>query len=365
MRQTDPVDPDAAAAAGIRDAATRSELLDYLESLGFTLDEMVEAERQGRLFALAGDAVLRSGPPKHSLRDAAEHLGVAVDLVAEAWAELGLAAGDRDARLLSDADVDGLRTWAVLRESVGEEITAGLMRVLGTSMARLAEAESAAIRGGVPDIQLDVTSDEARTAKAFGDVALLVPRIGLMMDAVHRQHLQSTRTYFEQVVHDSSAEVVVAVGFADLSGFTALTERLTLPELSSVLTAFGAIATDVVHAYDGRLVKLLGDAVMWVNADPNKLADVAEHLVRHPLPASAGIQVRAGLAYGPVLAQFGDYFGSAVNLAARLVAAAEPGQILASAGLVERLDGWLNEPLPPISLRGFDSPVIPYALRPS
>lgn len=353
-----------AEAAGIRDAAGRTELLDYLESLGFSLEEMVEAEQQGRLFALAGDAQLRSGPPKYSLRDAAELISVPVTQVAEAWYALGLAAADVDLRALSEADVDGLRTWAILREGIGEELTSGLLRVLGTSMARLAEAESAAIRGGAPDIQLDVTTDEARTAKAFADVASLVPRIGRFMDAVHRQHLQSTRAYFEQVIHDSSSEVTVGVGFADLSGFTALTQRLTLTELSGVLTAFGAVATDVVHEHDGRLVKLIGDAVMWVNADPNKLAEVANHLVRHPVAQSAGIQVRAGLAYGESLAIFGDYFGSAVNLAARLVSVAEPGQILASASLVEHLDGWLSEPLPPVPLRGFDDLITPYALRP-
>jgi class 3 adenylate cyclase len=358
------MDHELAEAAGIANAAARSELLDYLDSLGFTLEEMVAAEQQGRLFALAGDVHVRSGPPIHSLRSVADLLTLPVKEVASAWYSLGLAAGDVDACLLSEADLEGLRTWATLRDGIGEELTSGLLRVLGTSMARLAEAESAAIRGGIPDIQLDVTTDEARTAKAFGDIASLVPRIGLFMDAIHRQHLQSTRIYFEQVIGDATPKVTVGVGFADLSGFTALTRRLTLTELSAVLTAFETVATDVVHEHDGRLVKLLGDAVMWVNVNPNKLAEVANHLVRHPVAASAGIQVRAGLAYGDTLALFGDYFGNAVNLAARLVSVAEPGQVLASADVVERLDGWVNEPLPPVTLHGIDEPVTPYALRP-
>jgi len=357
------MDHERAEAAGIRNAAQRADLLDYLESAGFSLEDMVEAEQQGRLFALAGDAQVRSGPPKYSLREVANQLTLPVTDVADAWYALGLTAADVDLRMLSDADLEGLRTWAILRDSIGDELASGLLRVLGTSMARLAEAASAAIRGGVPDVQLDVTTDEARTAKAFAEVASLVPRLGAFMDAVHRQHLQATRSYFEQVVHDSSAEVTVGIGFADLSGFTALTQRLSLSELSSVLTAFGTVATDVVHEHDGRLVKLLGDAVMWVNADPNKLAEVADHLVRHPVAQEAGIQVRAGLAYGDALAIFGDYFGSAVNLAARLVAAAEPGQVLASPALVDHLQGWLAEPLPPVALRGFDDPVTPFALR--
>lgn len=358
------MDHEAAEAAGIRNAAARADLLDYLEAQGFTLAEMVEAEEQGRLFALAGDMQVRSGPPVYSLREVADLLVMPVETVAAAWYALGLPASDVDLRMLSEADLEGLRTWAILRDAIGDELASGLLRVLGTSMARLAEAASAAIRGGVPDVQLDVTADEARTAKAFGEVASLVPRLGRFMDAVHRQHLQATRTYFEQVIHDSSSEVTVGVGFADLSGFTALTQRLSLTELSSLLTSFGTVATDVVHEHDGRLVKLLGDAVMWVNANPNKLAEVANHLVRHPVAESAGIQVRAGIAYGEALAIFGDYFGSAVNLAARLVSAAEPGQVLASAALVERLDGWLSEALPPVSLRGFDEPVTPYALSP-
>ena len=357
------MDHEIAEAAGIRNAAGRADLLDFLESQGFTLEEMVAAEQQGRLFALAGDAQVRSGPSVYSLRDAAEALALPVGDVAAAWYALGLTAGDLDVKQLSEADVDGLRTWAIIRESIGDELASGLLRVMGTSMARLAEAASSAIRGGTPDIQLNVTADEARTAKAFSEVASLVPRIGRFMDAVHRQHLQSTRAYFEQVIDDTTTRVTVGVGFADLSGFTALTQRLTLAELSGVLTTFGSVATDVVHEHDGRLVKLLGDAVMWVNADPNKLAEVADHLVRHPVAHEAGIAVRAGLAYGEALAIFGDYFGSAVNLAARLVAVAEPGQVLASAAVVEHLEGWLSEPLPPVSLRGFEEPVVPHSLR--
>jgi class 3 adenylate cyclase len=359
------VDLDAAQAAGIRDPYGRANLLSYLESEGFTLAEMVEAERQGRLFALAGDAVIRSGPYRHTLRTAAETLEQPFEDVVHAWSALGLTVSEPDQLALSDADIEALQTWVDIREALGEETSAGLLRVLGASMARLAEAESAAIRGTVPDVQLNYTADEVRTAKAFAAMGQLVPRLGRVMDAVHRQHLQSARTYFEQVVHDASSEVLVGVGFADLSGFTALTERLTLGELSGVLTTFGSTASDVVHAHDGRVVKLLGDAVMWVNVDANHLAEVALRLVEHPAAAHAGIQVRAGLAYGPVLALDGDYFGSAVNLAARLVAHAEPGQILAAHQVTDQLTGWSSLPLEPVNLRGFDEPVVPHSIRPT
>jgi len=69
------VDLDALDAAGIADALKRAGLIEYLDSLGFTADEMVEAERRGRLFGLAGDVLQWSGPPTYSLRTAAEALG--------------------------------------------------------------------------------------------------------------------------------------------------------------------------------------------------------------------------------------------------------------------------------------------------
>ncbi len=76
------VDFDALEAAGIANARERAALIEYLDGLGFTAEEMVEAERRGRLFGLAGDALQGSGRPIYSLRTAADALGVSVDEVA-------------------------------------------------------------------------------------------------------------------------------------------------------------------------------------------------------------------------------------------------------------------------------------------
>ena len=88
----------------------------------------------------------------------------------------------------------------------------------------------------------------------------------------------------------------------------------------------------------GRVVKFIGDEVMWVSTTPELLAKAAVDLVDHPKAREAQMQVRAGLDYGTVLAMGGDYFGNTVNLAARLVAAAEPGQILATAAVRDGFD---------------------------
>ena len=86
----DPLDFDAMQAAGIADPRSRAGLLEYLAGLGFTVDEMVEAERNGRLFGLAGDVLLRSGPQTYTLRTAADSIGVTLEEVERGWAMLGL-----------------------------------------------------------------------------------------------------------------------------------------------------------------------------------------------------------------------------------------------------------------------------------
>lgn len=350
-------------AAGIANARERADLVKYLDGLGFTVDEMVAAERRGRLFGLAGDVLAWSGCPIYTVRTAAEELGLSADDVAHAWALLGLTVAGPDVPALSQADVDALSTWLALRAVVGEDGAFGLLRVLGAAMARLAEAESTMIRAGTPDIQMNYTHDELATAQAYRSVAEFVPRMGALIDVVHRHHLTSARTYFERVIRDTSASVVCGIGFADLSSFTALTQALTPAQLSDLLTEFGATVADVVHADGGRVVKFIGDAVMWVCSSPERLARAAIDLVDHPRAREAGLQVRAGLAYGTVLAINGDYFGIPVNLAARLVAAAAPRQILAAAEFRDTLPHWPAVAHGPLTLKGFDDPVTTFDLH--
>lgn len=357
------VDFDALEAAGIENARQRAGLIEYLDSLGFTAEDMVEAEARGRLFGLAGDVLAWSGRPAYSLATAAGALGVPVDDVAHAWALLGLTVASRDDVALSQADLDGLATWFELKPTMGDDGAFGFLRVLGAVVARLAEAESTVVRTGTPDIQMDHTHDELTTAKAYRALSEFIPRIGALIDAVHRHHLNSARTHFEAVLRDTSANVLCGVGFADLSGFTALTQLLTPAELSMLLNEFNATVSGVVHADGGRVVKFIGDEVMWISSTPEALVKTAVDLVNHPKAKQAGLQVRAGLGYGQSLAINGDYFGNVVNLAARLVAAAGPGQILATQAVHDQLPDWPATARDSLTLKGFDAPVTPYEMH--
>ena len=357
------VDFEALEAAGIANARERAALIEYLDGLGFTAEEMVEAERQGRLFGLAGDVLQGPGRPIHSLRTAADALGTSVDEVATAWAVMGLRISDPEALALSQADVDGLQTWVAIKALVGDDAALAFLRVLGNAMARVAEAGGTMARIAQPDLLVTHSGDELTTAKAYRAVTEITHRFGVLIDAVFRQHIVSARTHFEGVITDASASVTCGIGFADLTGFTTLTQILTPTELLDLLVEFGGTVSDLVHADGGRVVKFIGDEVMWVTSTPELLVTVAMDLVEHSRAREAGLQVRAGLGYGSVLAIGGDYFGNPVNLAARLVGAAAPGQILASNDVRDELAAWQAIPQEPLILKGFDSPVTAYDLH--
>jgi adenylate cyclase len=357
------VDFDALEAAGIANPRGRAGLIDYLDKLGFTTDEMVEAERRGRLFGLAGDALQGPGRPIHSLRTAAEALDVPLSELAQAWAVMGLTISDPEALTLSQADIDGLETWVAIKALVGGDAALNFLRVLGNAMARLAEAGGTMARMAQPDLLMSLSGDELTTAMTYRSVTETTHRFGVLIDAVFRQHIVAARTHFEGVISDASASVTCGIGFADLTGFTRLTQVLTPTELLDLLVEFGGSVSDLVHADGGRVVKFIGDEVMWVTSTPELLAKVAMDLVEHPRAREAGLQVRAGLAFGSVLAIGGDYFGNPVNLASRLVGAAAPGQILAAADLRDELPEWPAIPQEPLILKGFDEPVAAYDLH--
>ncbi len=149
--------------------------------------------------------------------------------------------------------------------------------------------------------------------------------------------------------------------FADLSGFTALTEAHGDLDAAAAAMRFYELARDICTP-QLRLVKTMGDAVMLVSRDPAAAAEGALRLLgavdrEHAYPAA-----RAGLHLGPAVEQAGDYFGAAVNLAARIAAHAAPGQVLASATLARVLAGAPGLRLEPLGEAAFRNVAEPVAL---
>src|SRR3954447_9206668 len=158
--------------AGLYDPATagaadRLELLEYLDELGCELDEMVEAHRRGRLFALSGDRIVRPWQPRYDCASAASAVGLDPETVAWAWRSFGLPTPAEP--VLGDLDLDALRTWLRIRDLFGQDAAVALARVLGSGVARLAEAESAALRAGLQVLDVGRTGSEVVTARAYAD----------------------------------------------------------------------------------------------------------------------------------------------------------------------------------------------------
>jgi class 3 adenylate cyclase len=317
------------------DAIERRELLHFLIEQGCTVDEMVSANARGRLFALAGDRIVRPARDQHTLRDVA------------------------DQPVASDADVDMIRTAVGMSGVLGVEATLGLARVMGSSMARVGDAASTSVRGNMPSMSVAVSGSELETARAFAGIAGAVPALGRVLDTLFRHHLESARMHFERT---ESWDIVgqggirVGVGFTDLCGFTGLTQQLSMDNLSLLLTRFEEIATDVVNDHGARLVKFIGDAVMFVATDALTAVQVAEALVTSA--QVRGLMARGGVTVGAALALDGDYFGPVVNLASRLCNLADPGTVLVSDEVAERVrDTRSAVSLGPQQIRGFDEPI--------
>jgi class 3 adenylate cyclase len=316
---------------------------------------------RGRLFGLAGDRKVRPGRDELTLREAAAQAGADLDLVLRLWRAFGLPIVDADTKVASRADADLLPLFNAIAGVVGTDEALDLARVAGASVARFADAVSSTMRVAVSDLGLEASGSEVATARTFAAIADLTPLVGRGLDVLFRHHIEAARRQFEASDSNDVAltgQVRGAVAFADVSGFTALSQVVGPADLATMLTTFERTATTLVQQAEGRVVKFIGDAVMYVTPRAATAVTVARELV-----ATSDHPVRAGVAYGLLLAQDGDYFGPPVNLAARLVAVAEPGQVLVDGEVNERLDGTQRTaPLAPRALRGIADPVTPYAV---
>ncbi len=119
-----------------------------------------------------------------------------------------------------------------------------------------------------------------------------------------------------------------SVGFADLVDSTAWTQQLELPALSSALSTFDSTASEIVAGLGGRVVKLIGDGVMFAAEDPITATEIALRLVEAFAQHETLPPLRAGIATGDVLARDGDFSGAVVNLASRAVNVARPSSVL-------------------------------------
>jgi adenylate cyclase len=292
----------------------------------------------------------------------AEQAGVELDLAVELWRELGFAHVTDDVVAFTEADVKALRMSADLREEgvLSEERQAALVRTWGRSFARLA------------DWQVALLADVARE-RALTDVDSLamladqvLPRVEYLQSYIWRRHLLSA-TSRGLVAFTGAPAAPSAVCFVDIVGYTSRSKSLTDEELVAWLEEFEDVCTALVAERGGRVIKTLGDAVLFVADTVVDAAHTALAITAlgadddNPFP-----QVRAGLAYGEVVSRLGDVFGPTVNIASRLTSIARPDALLVdehAAGVLKEAGGLDVTRLRRTSVKGY-SRLQPFVVRP-
>jgi len=119
--------------------------------------------------------------------------------------------------------------------------------------------------------------------------------------------------------------------FADIAGFTALTEAHGDEEAATLVHRFCSEVAEVLPRYEATQVKSIGDAVMLRVPSPAAAIELGLHLAHDMLGDHGTPAVRVGMNHGVALSRDGDYFGAAVNLAARVSGLAAGGEVLATA----------------------------------
>lgn len=332
------------------DAAAVARAAQALDAAGFGPDVVGEAIREGHLaleflghwFVDQSDSSAGTyGAFVESLADRGFQLGAV-------YTAFGLPEPDPAKPLASEERelLEGfLEIWSALSPSVDAPVRSA--RIVGEGMRRTVEAfldlwdEEAQVDGRPTDRPpVSAPGGELSTR-----MAALLPSLLMWL---HRRHAAASvegriiRSFEDSLEQRGRlprrTRTLPAIAFVDLAGYTALTEQsgdasavrsaLRLQELSALA------ATSV----GGRLVKLLGDGVILrfptAEAAVKAVSGLLPRLLAEKLPAG-----HAGLAAGPIVDRDGDVFGRTVNLAARLAAEADPGQILATAEVAQAVKG--------------------------
>ena len=299
-------------------------------------DEVALAEAEGRLHLLVLDHLLLRHEPRYTVNDIAELSGLPTDLAVRLWRALGFPDAHEEERIFTDADLDALSTvQGLIAMGFAEtEVAVQLARVIGQSMARISEAEIQAAPG------LRDAESSARAAELFALTAGgTIDGVARLIEYSWRRHLQAAARRVSTNLRSGGSELdaSLVVGFADLVGFTVMSQQLSQAALAEVVGHFEALAFETIGAEGGRVVKMIGDEVMFVVPTPEQGARIGLALAEAYGDDERLSDVRVGLASGSVLAREGDFYGPVVNLASRIVNIARPGSVLVSEAMHDAL----------------------------
>ncbi len=342
-----------------RGAVSHARIVARLRDRGHSLEDIRRATEQGRLaFGYIQELFPAGEERTYTLAEAAAETGLEPALVERVVAALGFAPMTLDE--LSTGDVQLLRyVAAVLSAGLPLVAMLQLVRVYGQAIAQVADAEVRLFHLYVHEPLMRSGATGIEMAEEMQELAReVLPLASPVMDQVHQRYLQ----YFvEQDVvghmeSDLDADEIdlgrmrVAIAFADLAGYTRLTEEEgELEAVDTVERFVEAVETTIPD--DCRIIKTIGDEVMIVGSDPAALTDWAvgfQQLYRSRVPPRIGIHC------GDALYRDGDYYGRAVNVAARVATRAAGGEVLVTRPVIERAGSHLEfQRIAEVRLKGF------------
>jgi adenylate cyclase len=325
---------------------------------GHSLAEIRRATEEGRLAFGFLEELFPTDQARYTIRQASREAGLEPGLVTRIVTGLGIS--PERTETISEDELQLLRYVAAALES-GFPLAAllQLVRVYGQAMAQVADAE---VRLFHLYVHEPLLRSGAAGVEAAGEMHALsrevLPLAGPVMDQLHQRYLQhfveqDVVGHMESDLGDDSIDLGrmrVAIAFADLAGYTRLTEE------EGELTALDAVerfveSVETTLPDEARVIKTIGDEVMIVGSDPVALTDWAVGFQRlqneRPLP-------RIAVHYGVALYRDGDYYGRDVNIASRVAARSGGGEVLVTRPVVDEVGPHLEfERIAEIKLKGF------------
>jgi adenylate cyclase len=274
------------------------------------------------------------------------------------WRALGFADVPDDDPAFTDADVAALGRLEALIESgfVDPDTEASIARAMGQSLSRLADWQTDMLASALETLDPDPELTDAGVRAAVASAELLLPVMRELQDYIWRRHLAANAGRLFLVDPGRIDRRELAVGFADLVGYTTRSRGMGGRELGRMVEDFESLAADLIARHRGRVVKAVGDGVLYTCASP---IDAVEIGLRLPVEWDAEDRppLRVGAAFGPVLTRLGDVYSPVVNLASRLTTIARRSTVLVDQRLAQQLRGvpeYRVRPLRRVSVRGYD-----------
>jgi adenylate cyclase len=302
------------------------------------------------------EELILGAPRRYTRQQVTEAAGLDLETGRGLWRALGFAeAGDGEV-LFTERDLDAVRLMTRLTDAgvLDPDVREAVARAMAQSLSRLAEWQVGMLIRVIEGQGGEVTPHGSREI-----AAAVLPVLEELQTYVWRRHLAAAVRRMVVTAAGPGQEPgtwPLVVGFADMVGFTRTTRRRSTAELSEMIERFGSTTTEVIADGHGRIVKTVGDEVLFVADDAAEGAAIALALQERVRAEPALPELRIGLAAGPVLVRYGDVYGEVVNIAARLTAHARPGSVLVDRAVADALAGdarFALRPLRSVAVRGY------------